>query len=378
MTAATGGTTAEEPAEGRRIRVLLVDDSTTVRAVLRRLLDATGDIQVVGTAADGEQAIEAVARLRPDVVTLDVEMPHLDGLQTLERLLPLHPVPVVMCSSLTSEGAAATIRALELGAVDFIEKPGPRTFDGALGAALADKVRAASRARVRPHAPRPDHAPRPLRGVWQDRLLVIGASTGGPSAVREVVTSLPPDFGLPVVIVQHMPPGFTRSLAERLNGLGPLPVVEAEPGMQLERGRALLAPGGFHLEFDAAGRAVLGEGAPEEGVRPAVNVTLASAAAIECFREPPLAVVLTGMGRDGRRGAGLVRAAGGTVIVEDESTCVVYGMPRAIAEAGLADEVLPRGRIASAIVRHATARASLARPSLARTSPQPVPRGSTV
>lgn len=344
----------------RRIRVLVVDDSTTIRAILRRLLDNTGDIHVVGSAADGAQALEAIERLQPDVVTLDVEMPNLDGLQTLEILLQRHPVPVVMCSSLTSEGAAATIRALELGAVDFIEKPSIGALDGTLAATLAEKVRHAAQAHVRRRTSDGGHAPRAFRGSWQDRILLIGASTGGPSAIREVVTSLPPDFGLPVVIVQHMPPGFTRSFAERLNALGPLPVAEAEPGMPLEAGRALLAPGGYHLEFDAARRAVLSDGPTEEGVRPCVNITMESIARLP-FADP-LAVILTGMGRDGRRGAALVREAGGTVIAEDASTCVVYGMPRAVVEAGLADEVLPRDRIASAVVRHATARRSVRQP----------------
>ncbi|MCA9846851.1 MAG: chemotaxis response regulator protein-glutamate methylesterase [Dehalococcoidia bacterium] len=346
-----GSTATGRPAS---IRVLVVDDSTTIRAILRRLLDANDDIEVVGSAADGRQALEAVDRLKPDVVTLDVEMPNLDGLQTLELLFQQHPVPVVMCSSLTSEGAAATIRALELGAVDFIEKPGIGALDGALGATLSEKVRHAAQAQVRRRVSPVTHTPRAFRGSWQQRILLIGASTGGPSAVREVMTSLPPDFGLPIVIVQHMPAGFTRSFAQRLNTLGPLPVDEAEPGMRLEPGRALLAPGGYHLEFDAARRVVLTETPPEEGVRPAVNVTMESIAHLHGANA--IAVVLTGMGRDGKRGAELIRNAGGTVIVEDKSTCVVYGMPRAIAEADLADEILPRDKIASAIVRHATAR----------------------
>ncbi|MGE3961707.1 MAG: chemotaxis response regulator protein-glutamate methylesterase [Dehalococcoidia bacterium] len=340
--------------DGAPIRVLVVDDSTTVRAILRRHLDANEDIEVVGSAADGRQALDAIDRLKPDVVTLDVEMPHLDGLQTLELLFQDRPVPVVMCSSLTSEGADATIRALELGAVDFIAKPSSGFFDGAMADTLADKVRHAAHARVRRRLAPPSHAPRAFRGAWQSRILLIGASTGGPSAVREVMTSLPPDFGLPIVIVQHMPAGFTKSLAQRLDQLGPLHVDEAEAGMRLEPGRALLAPGGFHLEFDSSRRAVLTETPPEEGVRPAVNVTMESIARLPGAQ--PLAVVLTGMGRDGKRGAQLIRDAGGTIIVEDQSTCVVYGMPRAIADAGLADEILPRDKIASAIVRHATAR----------------------
>lgn len=345
------------------LRVVLVDDSATVRAILRRALEDAG-VTVAGMAGDGIEAIEVIKRERPDVITLDVEMPRLDGLGTLQRLMQEHPVPVVMVSTLTSEGAEATIRALELGAVDFIQKPSFATLAGDGAARIIERLTHAARARL-PQRPAPRLVQRTDEGgskgpqapvttagraaAWRRRVLVIGASTGGPQTLKEVVTALPADFGLPVVIVQHMPPGFTRSLAQRFDSLGPLPCAEAEPGMPLLPGRILLAPGGHHLTFDSHWRSVLSDAPPEHGVRPAVNVTLESVAALP--RSNPLAVILTGMGRDGARGARLVRRAGGTVLAQDEATSIVYGMPRAVVEADLADEVVPLDDMVAAIVR---------------------------
>lgn len=334
------------------LRVVVVDDSATVRVVLRRLLEGAG-VSVVGVAGDGLEAIELIRKLRPDVVTLDVEMPRLDGLATLERLMAEQPVPVVMVSSLTSEGATATIRALELGAVDFIEKPALSSLGSEGAVLIAERLMQAARARIRGVRPRPAVAPAridPAR-TWQRRIAVIGSSTGGPQSLKEVLTRLPADFGVPVVVVQHMPAGFTRSLAERLNSLGPLPCVEAAPGMRLEPGKVLLAPGGHHLEFDARGNVCLTDRPPELGVKPAVNVTLESVAAIP--QANPLVAILTGMGHDGVRGCELVRAVGATVIAQDEATSIVYGMPRAVATAGLVDEIVPLDRVADALVRHA-------------------------
>ena len=335
------------------LRVVLVDDSATVRSILRRALEAAG-IAVVGTAADGVEAIEVVAREQPDLVTLDLEMPRLDGLGTLERLMAEHPLPVVMVSTLTTEGAEPTIRALELGAVDFIEKPSFATLAGDGAARIVEHLEQAAQARlVRPATETATARAEAVAGGggWQRRVLVIGASTGGPQTLKHVVSALPPDFGLPVVIVQHMPRGFTRSFADRLDEVGPLRCVEAEDGMALEPGVVLLAPGGRHLAFEPPGRVALSDAPPEHGVRPAVNVTLESVAALP--RSNPLAVILTGMGRDGERGAALVREAGGTVLAQDEATSIVYGMPRAVVEAGLADEVVPLHDVVPAIVRHA-------------------------
>lgn len=353
MTSTALRTEAESAA--RPLRVLLVDDSATVRTTLRRALESTGEIDIVGLAEDGLQALELARTLRPDVVTLDVEMPRMGGIETLERLMAETPMPVVMLSSHTIAGAEITIRALELGAIDFVEKPSFAGLRNGAAAAIIERIRDASRARMhRPRIATPRRIAPPVQaGGWKRRILVIGASTGGPQAVREVLTNLPSGFGLPVVVVQHMPPTFTRSLADRLNSLGPLRVAEAEPGMAMQPGTVLLAPGGHHLEFDAQRHVLLTEGPPEHGVRPAVNVTMASIAAIPDAH--PIGVILTGMGRDGVRGCTALRGAGATIITEAQSSCVVYGMPRAVAEAGLSDEVHPLEEIAPAIVRHARA-----------------------
>lgn len=342
------------------VRAVLVDDSATTRSLLRRRLEADGTIEVVGVANDGVQALDLIARLRPDVVTLDIEMPRLDGLATLERLMTVQPTPVVMVSSLTRAGADSTIRALELGAVDFIEKPALSLAAraGVEADDLVARVRSAACARVRaPRFPPAPPAARTVGGRWLPRVVVIGASTGGPGAVRRVLTGLSPRFSAPIVVVQHMPAGFTRSLAERLDDLGPLRVREAEPGMAFAPGEVLVAPGGTHLEFDRDGIVVLTDAPSELGARPAINVTMASIARISGAR--PVGVILTGMGSDGTRGAALIRAAEGYVISEAESTCVVYGMPRAVVQAGESDEVLPLDAIADAITRQVWAAPSV-------------------
>lgn len=340
----------------RPVRVLVVDDSATIRAVLARQLAATPGIEVVGKAADGLEAIERIKELRPDVVTLDVEMPRLDGLGALQRIMSECPTRVVMVSSLTGTGADATLRALDLGAVDFFEKPTGAGTSVALDIATAvgEKVRNAADARIRRRSV--SRRPVILDDVtsatrrWRRGVVVIGSSTGGPPALREVVSQLPADLGLPVVIVQHMPPGFTRSMAERLDLISPLRVVEAAEGDRLEAGKVLIAPGGTHLTIDSAHTVHLNEEPPECGVRPSINVTLESA--VKVFGGQVVTAILTGMGVDGTRGAGLARDAGGPVIAEDESTCVVYGMPRSIVDSGLATEVAPLHDVARAIARY--------------------------
>ena len=341
------------------VRVLVVDDSATIRAVLARQLAATPGIEVVGKASDGLEAIDRIKELRPDVVTLDVEMPRLDGLGALQRIMSECPTRVVMVSSLTGAGADATLRALDLGAVDFFEKPTGAGTTVALdiAAAVGEKVRAAAEARIgrRSISRRPavvDSGPTTARR-WRRGVIVIGSSTGGPPALRDVVSQLPADLGLPVVIVQHMPPGFTKSMAERLDVISPLRVVEAAEGDRLEAGKVMIAPGGSHLTIDGGHVVHLNEEPPECGVRPSINVTLESA--VKVFGAQVVTAILTGMGIDGTRGAALARAAGGPVIAEDESTCVVYGMPRSIVDNGLATAVTPLHDIAGAIVRFSVA-----------------------
>jgi two-component system, chemotaxis family, protein-glutamate methylesterase/glutaminase len=341
--------------ELKPIRVLVVDDSATVRAVLARNLAASPGIEVVGRANDGLEAIEAIKQLRPDVVTLDIEMPRLDGLAALERIMQECPTRVVMVSTLTRQGAEATLRALDLGAVDFIQKPtGAGTLAALdIAAEVAEKVRGAAAARIGKRTV--SRGPGSLTTnmgtrSWRKGLVVIGSSTGGPPALREVISHLPADLGLPVVVVQHMPPGFTKSMADRLNGASPLRVLEAEEGSRLQVGTVLIAPGGMHMTIDTHRVVHLNEDPPECGVRPSVNVTMESAARV--FGPNVVSAVLTGMGNDGTRGAGLIRDAGGIVITEDESTCVVYGMPRSVFEAGYSSDVKPLHQVADAIVQH--------------------------
>lgn len=345
-----------------RIRVLVVDDSAFMRKALAALLERAPDITVVGTARDGREALELVERLDPDVLTMDVEMPRLNGLEALRTLMRTAPRPVIMVSSLTQEGAATTVEALAAGAVDFLPKEHARVSLGLLqqGDELHQKVRAAAASRPallrrlhrRPTGPRPAAPMGPASAPPE--LVVVGVSTGGPFALQEVLPALPADFPAPIAIVQHMPPHFTRSLAERLDALCALEVREAEPGMRLAPGRVVLARGGLHLTLrrnplDGGLLAALAEEPAELLHRPSVDVLFRSAA--EVVGAPTLAVVMTGMGRDGLEGARALRAAGARVLAQDEASSVVYGMPRAVVEAGLAEAALPLDAIAPALER---------------------------
>ncbi len=337
----------------RLIRVVVADDSAFMRHFLKSLLEVEGDIQVVGVARDGEEALEAVSRLDPDVVTLDVEMPRRDGLSCLTALMERHPLPVVMVSSHTLPGARATVEALARGAVDFVPNPGSdlgRSSAREFAALLREKVRQAAsvdRRRLLLFARRPggEDLPRRSRPVAStlSRVVVIGASTGGPGALHSLLPALGESPGGGILVVQHMLQGFTRALAEHLDRLCPFPVAEAEEGAELRDGLCFVAPGGYHLLVDTRGRLSLDSSPPRHGVRPAVDVTLSAAAE---FGSSALGVILTGMGVDGLEGARRLKERGGTVLAEDASTAVVWGMPRAVVEAGLADHVLPLPRIA--------------------------------
>lgn len=344
----------------KRVRVLIVDDSAFMRVTIAKYLRTDPEISVVGHARDGLEALERITALVPDVVTLDVEMPRMDGLTALKRIMIECPTPVVMLSSLTREGADVTIRALMRGASDFILKPQPGDDTDAFARELVLKVRTAAGSRPeaaaepksagtpaqRP-AQRVSHSAMPRLFQMGDPLVVIGASTGGPRALNTVLSGLPGDLGAAVAVVQHMPPAFTPSLARRLNENSPLMVQEAADGDRLGKGLALLAPGDYHLRLGRR-QVSLDQGAPRQHVRPSVDVTLETAADIHDGHV--IAVVLTGMGRDGTEGAARVKACGGRVIVQDEATCAVYGMPQSIAEAGLADWNLPLPEIAAKIV----------------------------
>jgi two-component system chemotaxis response regulator CheB len=334
---------------------MVVDDSAFMRFTITKHLSETPGLVVAGTARDGEEALDLLPKLNPDVITLDVEMPHLDGLATLREIMAKNPRPVIMLSSLTKEGAGETVRALTWGAVDFIAKPDTKANISAIMQEVAEKIQRAAQARVYPLstpglelAPRPPAPAKATRVMSRkDKVVVIGASTGGPRALNAIVPQLPASLPASWIIVQHMPVGFTRSLAERLNNLSSLAIKEAAPGDRLEIGQGLVAPGGFHLTLDGDRRVSLNQNPPVQGVRPAVDVTMASVA--HRFGPAVIGVILTGMGRDGTNGAALIRSAGGYVIAEDESSCIVWGMPRSVIEAGVAHRVVPLDRVASEI-----------------------------
>lgn len=339
------------------VRVLVVDDSALMRQMISRFLTEAG-MEVVGTAKDGREGLDAVKKLQPDVVTLDVEMPNMDGLAMLRRLMAEHPVPVVMVSSLTLANAPATIEALSLGAVDVVAKPG-----GTISLNLREvkeelvrKVRIAAGARVLPGSGRPTRVARrastpstpsmpsrpstasSLARTERGQIVIIGSSTGGPKALATLISGLPESFSVPMIIVQHMPAGFTASLAARLNTLNVFDVAEARTGELPQPGQIWVAPGGYHLLFGRGGRMRLDEGPPHLGVRPAVDLTMESA--VEVWQGGTIGVVLTGMGMDGARGARRIKQAGGMVLAQDAATSVVYGMPRAVVEMGLADQIV--------------------------------------
>ena len=342
------------------IRVMVVDDSAFMRFTISKHLNEIPGISVVVTARDGKEALELIPKFLPDVVTLDVEMPRLDGISTLREIMIHFPRPVIMLSSLTSDGAVETVQALTLGAVDFIAKPVFKANINSILQELGEKVIRASRAKVwainRPSsiallgANKELNSKKLIRHLRDtEKIVIIGSSTGGPRALNTVIPNLPQNLPASVLVIQHMPAGFTRSLAERLDNLSPLQIKEAEPGDTLEVGRCLMAPGGFHMLLDNQGQIALNQNPAVHGVRPAVDVTMLSVA--QKFGARIVAVILTGMGNDGTNGAGLVFGAGGWVIAEAEETCVVWGMPRSVTEAGFASEIVPLPQVANAIVR---------------------------
>ncbi|GAW92899.1 protein-glutamate methylesterase/protein-glutamine glutaminase [Calderihabitans maritimus] len=337
------------------VRVLVVDDSALMRRIITQMLDKDPGIQVVGFARNGLEVLDKIPRLRPDVVTLDVEMPGKNGLETLQEIMERFPLPVVMVSALTVQGAYETVRALELGAVDFVTKPTGRGDFVRLAPELVLKVKTAADVRVKKEIDKKPVGPTVFRSRRQARkveLVVIGASTGGPAALAKIIPRLPADFPAGIVIVQHIPPGFTRPLAERLNERSQIEVREAEEGDLIRPGRALVAPAGRHTVFrlspDGVRVRLVDDFPLETRFKPSVDVTMLAAA--EIFGGGCLGVVLTGMGNDGVRGLQAIEAREGITIAEDESTCVVFGMPRAAIEAGVVDRVVPLNRITAEIL----------------------------
>jgi two-component system chemotaxis response regulator CheB len=337
------------------IRVLIVDDSAFVRKALSRMLGTASDVEVVGTAVDGQDGVEKVLALRPDVVTLDVKMPRMGGLEALQRIMAECPTPVLLLSSLTGEGADVTLRGLDLGALDFVDKSSVEGHMNLL--ALADELLEKVRGLARAHRRQPPAGPAQASTALQPEisrpradLVVIGTSTGGPAALQTVIPSLPADLPVPVLVVQHMPIGFTRSLAERLDQRSDLVVREARDGEPLLPGRVLIAPAGRHLKVhrvQGEARVHLDYEPLDALHRPSVDVCMQSAA--RAYGAALLGVVLTGMGADGVEGLRAIRASGGRTLAESEETCVIFGMPKAAIEAGVVHRVATLDRIADEI-----------------------------
>ena len=345
--------------------MMVVDDSVVVRKIVTDVLSADPMINVVGTAVNGRMAVAKLDQLKPDLVTMDIEMPDMNGIEAVRAIRGLrNRVPIIMFSTLTERGASATLDALSAGANDYVTKPANvgsvaqsmesvreqlipkiKALTGRPMTSAAAAPAAAAPVAVRPPVAR-SRAPKP------PAVLVIGSSTGGPEALTKVLPLLPASLPVPVLLVQHMPPVFTRQFAQRLDRLCALNVVEAVDGTLLAPGTVHIAPGDFHLTVGTSGanrRTALNQAPPENFCRPAVDVLFRSAVA--AYDGAVLGVVLTGMGSDGRIGAGQIREAGGSVVAQDQATSVVWGMPGAVTQAGFADEVLPLGRVAEAIIR---------------------------
>ena len=346
-----------------KTKVVVVDDSALVRSILTEIINRQTDMECIGAAADPLLAREMIRNLNPDVITLDVEMPRMDGLDFLSRLMRLRPMPVVMVSTLTERGAEVTLKALELGAVDFVAKPKIGVADGIrqLAQDITDKIRIAAKAHIRRAPPPPapgTAAPAPAKPVTMaslgrastEKIIFIGASTGGTEATKDVLVNLPADSPA-VVITQHMPPGFTKSYAARLDGLCKIRVKEAQDGERILPGHGYIAPGGLHLTVERSGAnyiARVQDGDPINRHKPSVEALFLSAAKV--VGQNAIGIMLTGMGADGAKAMKVMKDAGSYNYCQDEASCVVFGMPREAIAAGAADEVLPLNQIAAKVL----------------------------
>ncbi|MGB9682042.1 MAG: protein-glutamate methylesterase/protein-glutamine glutaminase [bacterium] len=331
------------------IKVLIVDDSALMRKIIRDILERQPEIEVVGTAKDGLEAIEMAETLNPDVVTLDVEMPKMNGLETLSKIINIKPIPVIMVSALTTKDASITIQALMNGAVDFITKPNDlfSNFDS-FAEELKTKIIyiVKSKRRFIPSVVTSPKGEGKYPGGSAKKLVIIGASTGGPQALYQILSRLSPLPDVSLVVIQHMPTGFTKSLAERLNSASRFLVKEADEGEALKSGVVYVAPGGYHLVIDGF-RFSLTKDPPIWGVRPAVDISMMSGA--QSFKEKTVGILLTGMGVDGARGMEEIKKLGGRTIAQDERSCVVFGMPKAAIEKGVVDKIVELDSIPSEI-----------------------------
>ena len=354
----------------RKTRVLIVDDAVVVRRIVTDVLSADPELEVIGTAANGKLGLQKIQHLNPDVVTLDIEMPEMDGLETLAAIRKLYPrLPVIMFSTLTQRGAMATLDALALGASDYVTKPANVGSVAAAQQSLRDqmipKIKALFERSIALASPKPVSMPAvpktpaaqpvaPSKGAVID-VIAIGISTGGPNALCDIMPEIPADFPVPIVIVQHMPPMFTKLLADRLDSRCRIRVHEGVEGEAIQPGHAYIAPGNYHMVIKRKSTDVIlemNQGSPENSCRPAVDVLFRSVVA--AYGAGTLGVIMTGMGQDGLRGCELIRSIGGQVIAQDEETSVVWGMPGFVARAGLANVILPLRQIATEIQMRVT------------------------
>ena len=351
--------------ERRKVKVLIADDSAFMRIFLGDIIAGNSGLELVATARDGEDALLKIKKYKPDVVTLDVEMPRLNGVETLKRIMQENPLPVIMVSSFTRQESEITVETLALGAVDFVAKPFQFTddFTREFKHELPLKITHAARAHLDHRQSytvsvekksslslrRKDASPSPpLSPMHAARFIVaIGASTGGPRSLEMVLKGLPADLPATAFITQHMPPGFTRSLAERLDKVCPVKVKEAAHGERIMESQAYLAPGGFHLLAEKRGVVSLSEDAPVNHVRPSADVMMESLA--EAYGPSVVGIILTGMGRDGSDGMAMIKEKGGRTIVQDPATAVIPSMPQAVIQRGLADKIVPLEQIANTI-----------------------------
>ncbi|MBY6186859.1 chemotaxis response regulator protein-glutamate methylesterase [Marinobacter hydrocarbonoclasticus] len=369
------------------IKVLVVDDSSFFRRRVAEILSADPELEVIDTAINGQDAVDKVRRLRPDVVTMDIEMPVMDGISAVRALMRERPLPVLMFSSLTYDGARATLEALEAGAADFLPKRFEEIANDRQEASrlLQQRVKAIAHKRVRPATPATPVAPArsvssrvgapvgtasatparpaPKVGLGEPHLpgrasgkryraLLIGTSTGGPVALQTILTQFPADYPYPILLIQHMPAAFTPAFAQRLDSLCKITVKEAQHGDRLQPGTAYLAPGGKQMLVEGSGansRIVIREGDEQINYKPSVDITFGSAT--RAFGGDALGVILTGMGADGREGSRMLKKLGATIWAQDAASCVVYGMPQAVAAEGIASHSIPLGQMAEAILR---------------------------
>lgn len=334
----------------KKIRVLIVDDSLFMRAAINKTLEAAGGFDVIGQGRDGEDAVRKVMELGPDVVTMDYNMPKMNGAAAVREIMRQRPTPVIMFSAHTKQGARETFEALAAGAIDFCTKPGGEVSAdlSAIAADLTAKLTAAAGSRPRATVPLRSSKPADARPLTipptGPKVVVIGISTGGPAALTRVIPALPHNTRFAVLVVQHMPAQFTASLAERLDGISAVTVREARDGDIPRPGVVLIAPGDRHLEIDDAGALRLTDGPPVNGCRPAADVTMKSAARV--YGRKCIGVVMTGMGKDGAEGMAAIKRADGKTMAQDQETSIIFGMPRAAIEAGVVDDVAPLDDIA--------------------------------